>query len=82
MRKSIVLMIVVLVFCSPLVSSACAGQIQAKELSPTETDDMTTLEMDSATLIGAIEAGEADGNGWIIVFAAIGVLAALAASAA
>lgn len=80
MRKSIVLMIVVLVFCSPMINSACAGQIQAKELSQTEADDMTNLQTDSAALLKSIEAGGEDG--WLIVFAVIGVLVCVAAAAA
>jgi hypothetical protein len=84
MRRSIVLIIVVLVFCSPLVSSAYAGQIQAKELSQTETDNMTTLEIDSATLIGLIEGGETDAGtsllaGFGLVVILLGGLAASAA---
>lgn len=80
MRRCILLFLVVSLFCSPLISSAYAGQIQAKELSQTETIDMTAMEADSATLIESIEGGEEDV--WLIVFAAIGLLVCVAASAA
>jgi hypothetical protein len=80
MRRSILLLLVVSLFCSPLISSACAGQIQAKELSQTEAADMTALETDSATLIEAIEGGTEDPL--VIAFAAIGILVLIAAAAA
>ena len=73
-------MIVVLVFCSPLIGSAYAGQIQAKEFSQTETNDISIMETDSVMLIESIEGGGE--GGWITVFAAIGVLVCLAVTAA
>ena len=58
MLRTITLILVVSVFCSPLIASAYAGQIQSQQFSQEEAEAMAVMEADSASEVAAIEAGD------------------------
>lgn len=60
MKKIIVILLVMSVFCSPVINSVYAGQIQPQEMSQTESGDMETMEANSAVFINSIECGGDD----------------------
>ena len=80
MRKSIVFLLVVSVFCSPLITAAYAGQIRSQQFSQTETDTITAMQADSASLMQSIQGGGDDAL--VIAFAAVGILVLICAAAA
>ena len=80
MRKSIVFLLVVSVFCCPLMSAVYAGQVQPQQLSDTETETIATMEVNSASLMESVIGGEDDAL--VVAFAAVGIIVLIAAAAA
>lgn len=80
MRKVILLMLIVLVLCGPTVGSAYAAQIEAKEFSSSEAQELSVAEANSITTMESIIGGEEDAL--LIAFAVIGILVLIAAAAA
>jgi len=74
MKKIIVVLLVMSVFCSPVISSVYAGQIQAQEMSQTESRNMETMEANSAVLVNSIECGAGEGLGYLVGLFLLGVL--------
>ena len=60
MKKIIVILLVMSVFCSPVISSVYAGQIQPQAMSQTESGNMEAMDANSAVLINSIECGGDD----------------------
>jgi hypothetical protein len=76
--KRTVLVAMLISFLLPSIGSlAYAGEIQVKELSQSEIQDIAAQEIDSAMDMESIKGGEADPL--LIVFAVIGVLVLIGA---
>lgn len=78
MKKIIVILLVMSVFCSPVINSVYAGQIQPQEMSQTESGNMEAMEANSADFINSIECGGDDGLALLGVLFLIIILAAAA----
>lgn len=61
MKGLIVVLLVVSIFCSPLVSSVYAGQITPQEITQEEGVKMQTMDADSSGSIVLVKAGGSDG---------------------
>lgn len=71
MRRFITMILIISVFCSPLISSVYAGQIQSQQFSQEEAQTISQMEADSASEVASIAGGDDVKTAMIILLAVV-----------
>jgi Na+-transporting NADH:ubiquinone oxidoreductase subunit NqrC len=76
MRQHVTFILIISVFCSPIIASAYAGQIQSQQFSQEEAETMAAMEAETAPEIASIECGDEVQAALIVVLIVIGFVIA------